>query len=60
MKKYQVEITETLQRIVEVEAKNEKNAILKVAENYKDGNIVLDEGDFMGYEITLFPKLPND
>jgi len=41
--KYKVQITETLQRIIEVEASNEREALLSVKEKYKKENIGLNE-----------------
>lgn len=60
MNKYIIEITETLQRMIEVEAKDEKSAILDVAERYKKGEIVLDSSDFIEYEIKGFCTQKDD
>ena len=49
--KYEVKIIETLSRIVEVEASNPDEAWDKVEAQYKEGEIVLDDTDFDGYEI---------
>ena len=46
MKTYKIEITETLQKVVEVEAKSLTEAITKVAVNYGGGEIVLGAEDF--------------
>lgn len=54
--KYKIEITETLQKIVEVEAEALTEAIMKVATNYSNGEIVLDDTDFVGYEIKDFKE----
>lgn len=51
---YQVEITETLQRVIEVEAESEEDAIEMIEEQYKDEDIVLDYSNFMGYDIDIF------
>ena len=48
---FKTEITETLQRTIEVEADNEGNALQKVKEMYKNEEIVLDSSDFVGVEI---------
>ena len=45
------EITETLQRTIEVEAENEEEALRKVKEMYKNEEIVLDSSDFVGVEF---------
>lgn len=54
--KFKIEITETLQRLVEVEADNVTEAIIKVMRDYKDGNIVLGSEDFAEYEISEFKE----
>ena len=45
---FKTEITETLQRTIEVEAENEGDALRKVKEMYKNEEIVLDSSDFVG------------
>ena len=50
--KFKVEITETLQRIVEVDAASTEDAERQVCEAYLAGDIVLDAEDSMGVEIT--------
>lgn len=45
--KYQVEITETLQKTVEVEAESERDAISKVEDQYYNNEIELDTSDFI-------------
>lgn len=54
--KYKVEITETLQKVIEIEAESLTKAIMKVAADYKYGEIVLDSMDFVGYEIKEFKE----
>ena len=49
--KYQVEIVETLKRVVEVEAWSQGNAEAKVNEMYRKSEIVLDDGDFDNVKI---------
>ena len=48
---FKTEITETLQRTIEVEAENEGDALRKVKEMYKSEEIVLDSSDFVSVEI---------
>lgn len=48
---FKIEITETLQRIVEVEADSLNEAINKVDDDYDDCKINLDSGDFVEYKI---------
>ena len=49
--KYQIEIVETLSRIVEVEAESQGEAYELVESDYRHQGIVLDASDFVGYEI---------
>ena len=51
--KYIIEITETLQRQIEVEAQNESEAISLIKEKYKHEEIILSEQDFIDYEIDI-------
>jgi len=53
---YEVEITETLQRVVEIEADSKDEAVEKVCKQYSDEKIVLDESDFKGNEITIYEE----
>lgn len=54
MNKYKVEITETLVRVVEVEAENKLEAFAKVKDDYDDEKIVLTADD---YQETKFEVL---
>lgn len=54
MKKYTIEITETLTRLVNIEAETEYEAERIMREKYKNGEIVLDADDFVGYEAHIF------
>ena len=54
--KFKIEITETLQEIVEVEAKNLTEAITSVEKDYNDGKIVLDSMNFVCYEINKYKE----
>ena len=53
MKKYTIEITETLTRIVSIEAETEYEAERIVREKYKNCEIVLDADDFVDCEIHI-------
>ncbi len=44
--KYKIEILETLRRVVEVDAKNEEEAMDKVGRMYYNSDIVLGADDF--------------
>lgn len=54
MVKYKVEITEYLQRTIEVEADNESDAVFKVEEDYHDAKEVLDYSDHTGTDIEIY------
>lgn len=58
-KVYQVEITETAQRVVKIEAINEEEAINIVDQQYRDGDIVMEYNDYKGYDVNIF-KGDND
>ena len=49
---YLIQITETLQRTVEVESSSEIGAMRKVIKDYWEEKIVLDSGDFVEVHIT--------
>ena len=52
MKKFKVEIKETLTRVVEVEASCANDAERQVRGQYWNSDIVLTEDDFEGVEIN--------
>ena len=56
MKKFTVEITETLQRQIEVEAADKNEAISKAREKYYNEEVVLDSGDYIDTEFNLIDK----
>jgi len=51
MKKFNIEITETLQKTVEVEADNKKDAMHKVVKMYKNSEVILDANDFVDLDF---------
>ena len=53
MKKYNVEIEEILNRIVEVKSENENEAYMKVKNMYRKCEIVLTSEDFVDVEISV-------
>lgn len=53
MKRYYVSVTETLNKIVSVDAKSEKDALEQVQTAYNDSVIVLDSSNFVNEEIEL-------
>ena len=54
MNEYNIEITETLSRVVTVKADNIHDAISNVTARYKSGEIVLDEQDYKGCNIEPY------
>ena len=53
-KKYEIEIIEMLQRIVEVKAENEEEALDRIKKMYRNEEIVLDERDFVDVEFKKY------
>lgn len=51
MPEFQIEITETLSRIVSVKANDINEAIQKVREQYRQSDIVLDSEDFISVDF---------
>ena len=51
---YKVEVKETLSRIIDIEADNENEAIIKAKSKYKKQEIVLDSSDYIGTEIDIY------
>lgn len=49
MKTYEVTITETLQKTVEVEANSREEAERQVEENWNDSEYILDADSFVGW-----------
>lgn len=47
MKIYKIEITETLQKIIEIESDNEEDALHKVMKMYKNEEVILDYDNFV-------------
>ena len=57
MQKYQVEINETLSRIIEVEAENENDAVSKIKDLYRKEEIVLDSSnDYLDTKIEIYKE----
>ena len=53
MKTYRVVVTETLQRIVYIDAKSAEEAKRNVEERYHNEEIILDWGDYQDTEIEV-------
>ena len=58
MKKFEVSITQTFKKYVEVEADSLEEAKQMVTENYYRGNELLDENHFLGIEVEGEEKEP--
>ena len=54
MKTFKIEIEETLQRIIEVQAVDKHKALEKIHEMYNEGALVLDYSDFKSVEIKEY------
>ena len=52
MKKFRIEVTEVLRRIVDVEAESEAEAIDTVWQMYRNCDVVLDASDYVETEIS--------
>ena len=50
--KYKIEITETLQKIVEIDAKDEESALITTKQLYREEKIVLDSTNYIDTEIN--------
>ena len=53
MKRYYVSVTETLNKVVSVDAESEKDALEQVQNAYSDSVIVLDSDNFAGELIEI-------
>lgn len=53
---FQIEITETLHRVVDVEADSLEDAIKQVTDDYYDEKIVLDSSDFIFSSIQEYKE----
>ena len=56
MKKYLVEITETLQKQITITAISREEAKQKVKEKYRNEEIVLDESDYVDTEFEVLKE----
>lgn len=53
MKRYYVSVTETLNKVVSVDAESENEAVKKVKDAYNNSDIVLDYGNYAGEMIEV-------
>lgn len=56
MSNYKIEITETLSRVIEIEALSAEEAIDKAREMYRAEKIVLDGDDYVEMEIEEYEE----
>lgn len=56
LKEYEIEIKETLQKIVKIEANSLDEAIDIVNEKYSNEEIILDENDFKDVEFSEYQE----
>lgn len=59
MPTYKIEITETLQRQIEVEASSKEEALKKIKEQYQNQEIVVNENDYVNTEYSYIEKVKN-
>lgn len=52
MKTYYISITETLNKVVEVKAEDEREALHKASDAYYRGEVVLDSEDFVDTDFN--------
>lgn len=55
MKRYYVSVTETLNKVVSVDAESENEAVQKVQDAYDNSDIVLDAENYTGNVIEIEP-----
>ena len=53
MKRYYVSVTETLNKVVSVDAESEADALEQVETAYNDSVIVLDSGNYCGKTVEV-------
>ena len=55
MKRYYVSVTETLNKIVSVDAESEEEAVMKTQNAYDNCDIILDSDNFVTEQLELDP-----
>ena len=60
MAKVKVVVEEVLRRVIEFDDKTEEEALEIVSSNYRKGDIILDNDDFIGHETIEILKGEND
>lgn len=51
MNKYNIEITETIQKTIEVEAEDEQQALHSAMKKYKNSEVILTDEDFIDVDF---------
>lgn len=59
MKTYEVTITETLQKTVEIEANSREEARVLVESKWNDSEYILDSDSFVGVDFAVLPNERN-
>jgi beta-galactosidase beta subunit len=54
LKKYEVEVREIFQTVIDVMAYRPEEAIAEVEKQYSNGEIVLDDGDYLDHIIRIW------
>ena len=53
MKTYKIEITETLQKIIEIEATTQEEALMIAKKMYDEEKVILDSSDYVDKNIKV-------
>lgn len=56
MKKYTIEITETLQKQIVIKAHSKEEAIKKIKEHYYNSDIILDSNDYIDTQFQYIQE----
>ena len=51
MNKYNIEITEILQKTIEIKAENKEDALHRAMKMYKNEEVILDNNDFINVDF---------
>ena len=53
LKRYHIEITETLQKVVDIMANTPDEAIAEATRKYREGEIILDSSDCIDFDVEI-------
>ena len=59
MKKYRIEVTEVLSRIVEINAESAESALSKAKKMYQQCDVVLDASDYVFTDFSVKDDYPD-